>query len=97
MNVSFSSDFYASSLGDGLGFIGWYDGVTGGPSTNTIQPGVGVFYFNPASSNVILTLTGTVLQGVQLSSSACWLLADFNGGAPGDHAGHHGDEQLPGG
>lgn len=59
----FSSDFYAASLADGLGFIGWYDGVTGGPSTNTIQPGVGVFYFNPASSNVTLTLTGTVLQG----------------------------------
>jgi hypothetical protein len=60
---SFSEDFYAATLADGLGFIGWYDGVTGGPSTNTIQPGVGAFYFNPASSNVTLTLTGTVLQG----------------------------------
>jgi len=60
---AFSSDFYAATLADGLGFIGWYDGVTGGPSTNTIAPGVGVFYFNPASSNVTLTLTGTVKQG----------------------------------
>jgi hypothetical protein len=62
-NGSFTGDFYAASLGDGLGFVGWYDGVTGAPSTNTVAPGVGFFYFNPASTNVTLTLTGTVLQG----------------------------------
>jgi len=59
----FSGDFYTAFLSDGLGFVGWYDGVTAAPSTNTIAPGTGFFYFNPASSNVTLTLTGTVLQG----------------------------------
>jgi hypothetical protein len=62
-NGNFSGDFYAATLSDGLGFVGWYDGITGNPSTNTIPPGVGFFYNNPASSNVTLTLTGTVLQG----------------------------------
>jgi hypothetical protein len=63
VNGNFSSDFYAATLTDGLGFIGWYDGITGNPSTNTIAPGVGIFYFNPASTNITLTLTGTVVQG----------------------------------
>jgi hypothetical protein len=61
-NGGFSLDTYANNTGD-VGFIGWYDGNLGSPSTTTISPGVGFFYFNPASSNVTLTLTGTVLQG----------------------------------
>jgi hypothetical protein len=73
-NNNFSTDFYAATLGDGLGFIGWYDGVSGAPSTNTIQPGVGFYYFNPASTNITLTLTGTVLQG----SSSVPLPAGFS-------------------
>jgi hypothetical protein len=58
----FSSDTYANNTGD-VGFIGWYDSNSGNPSTNTIQPGVGFFYFNPDTKADTLTLTGTVLQG----------------------------------
>ncbi len=58
----FSLDLYANNTGD-VGFIGWYDGNSGNPSTTTIQPGVGFFYFNPDSVADTLTLTGTVLQG----------------------------------
>jgi hypothetical protein len=60
-NGGFLSDTYANNTGD-VGFIGWYDSNTGNPSTNTIPPGVGFFYFNPGAS-ATLTLTGTVLQG----------------------------------
>lgn len=59
---AFSSDTYANNTGD-VGFIGWYDSNTGNPSTNTIPPGVGFFYFNPTGSAATLTLTGTVKQG----------------------------------
>jgi hypothetical protein len=58
---NFSSDTYANNTGD-VGFIGWYDSNTGNPSTNTIPPGTGFFYFNPGGTTN-LTLTGTVLQG----------------------------------
>jgi hypothetical protein len=59
---NFSTDSYANNTGD-VGFIGWYDANSLNPSTNTIQPGVGFFYYNPTSSNATLTVTGTVLQG----------------------------------
>jgi hypothetical protein len=60
-NGGFLSDTYANNTGD-VGFIGWYDSNTGNPSTNTVPPGVGFFYFNPGAT-ATLTLTGTVLQG----------------------------------
>jgi hypothetical protein len=59
---AYNQDFY-DGTGNTIGFIGWYDGITGNPSTNTVAPGTGFFYFNPTGSAATLTLTGTVLQG----------------------------------
>jgi len=41
---------------------GWYDG-NGNYATNLLNPGMAIFFQNPAGSNVTVTLTGQVDQG----------------------------------
>lgn len=60
---------YNVDVYDNSGFSGppgWYDNVTGNPSTNKIAPGRGFFFFNSKTTNVVLTIAGTVLQGTNL-------------------------------
>jgi hypothetical protein len=63
----FKGDSY-DGYGNVLASPGWYDNVTGNPSTNQITPGVGWFIFNPTHSNIVLTVTGSVLQGTNAIS-----------------------------
>jgi hypothetical protein len=60
--TGFKYDFY-DGYANVLPSPGWYDNNTGNASTNTIQPGTGFYILNPLSSNVTLTVTGSVLQG----------------------------------
>jgi hypothetical protein len=68
-SASYTIDYY-----DNTGFSGapgWYDNASLNPSTNTLAPGTGFFFFNGQATNLTLTLVGTVLQGtnvVQMTS-----------------------------
>jgi hypothetical protein len=47
-----------------LGFWGgWVNPNTGDPSTTTISPGQGLFYFNPGAADRVATLVGEVQTG----------------------------------
>jgi len=65
--LKFSADNYNAAYYDGSAQVlpqpGWWDANTGNASTNTIPPGTGFFIFNSKSSNVVITMAGTVLQG----------------------------------
>jgi hypothetical protein len=68
---------YSLDIFDGTGFFGppgWYDGNTGLPSDRSLNPGEGFFFYNSQSTNVTLTLAGSVPQG----SSSVPLTAGFN-------------------
>jgi hypothetical protein len=60
-HANYSVDYY-----DNTGFsgpTGWYDNSSLVLSTNTLAPGTGFFFYNGQSTNLTLTVTGTVLQG----------------------------------
>jgi hypothetical protein len=57
---SFTTDLYDEGSG------GWIDNVTGDPSTNSLHPGEGWFFYNANLTNLTLTLLGTVPQGTNL-------------------------------
>jgi hypothetical protein len=58
--LKFANNNYTSDISDGSA---WLDNATGNPSTTTINPGDGFFYFNPGGSPVTATLVGEVPQG----------------------------------
>jgi hypothetical protein len=58
--LKFSNNNYSADISDGSA---WLDNATGNPSTTTINPGDGFFYFNPGASAVTATLVGEVPQG----------------------------------
>ncbi len=41
----------------------WLDNNSGNPSTTTIAPGKGFFFYNPKTTNVTVTLVGEVMTG----------------------------------
>lgn len=61
-STGYNADYY-DGYGNVLPQPGWYDGVSGNASTNTVYPGHGFFIYNPTHASVALTITGTVLQG----------------------------------
>jgi hypothetical protein len=58
--LKFANNNYSSDISDGSA---WFDNSTGNPSTTTISPGDGFFYFNPGGTPVTATLVGEVPQG----------------------------------
>jgi hypothetical protein len=58
--LKFANNNYTSDIFDGTA---WIDNTTGNPSTTTISPGEGFFYFNPDATAVTATLVGEVPQG----------------------------------
>jgi hypothetical protein len=58
--LKFANNNYSSDIFDGTA---WLDNATGNPSTTTIAPGDGFFYFNPGATDVTATLVGEVPQG----------------------------------
>ena len=54
--------FQYLNAADAGGPAGWYDAL-GNYATNYLNPGQAIFFQNPASSNVTVTLTGQVDQG----------------------------------
>ncbi|MDZ4200210.1 MAG: hypothetical protein U1E27_13105 [Kiritimatiellia bacterium] len=46
----------------------WYTGATGGQSTNQLDRGSGVWFKNPASSNVVLNVVGEVPGGAAFAT-----------------------------
>jgi hypothetical protein len=54
---------------DAGGPAGWYDALGNYDTTDTLKPGQSVFFQNPASSNVTVTLTGQVDQGTNTVGS----------------------------
>jgi hypothetical protein len=64
VHAAYTIDYY-----DNTGFsgpTGWYDNASLNLSTNEIAPGTGFFFFNGQTTNLTLTLTGTVLQGTNV-------------------------------
>jgi hypothetical protein len=55
VNNNFTVDIY-----DGTS---WLDGGTGDPSTTTVSPGEGFFFFNPTATAITSTLVGEVITG----------------------------------
>ena len=54
---------------DNTGFsgpTGWYDNNTGNTSTNVVPPGKGFFFYNAQTTNITLTLVGSVIQGTNV-------------------------------
>jgi hypothetical protein len=68
----FANNNYSAIFWDGSASVlpqpGWWDGNTGNATTNVIPPGAGFFVYNQYSTNVQLTLTGTVLQGTNATA-----------------------------
>jgi hypothetical protein len=58
--LKFANNNYTADISDGTA---WLDNATGNPSTTTINPGDGFFYFNPGATPVTATLVGEVPQG----------------------------------
>jgi hypothetical protein len=56
-NGNYSADIYFADLG------GWVNPSNGDPSTTTVKPGEGLFYFNPAATDRVATLVGEVQLG----------------------------------
>ena len=42
---------------------GWYDPISGNPSTSVVNPGQGFFFFNPNATTNTVTLVGSVQTG----------------------------------
>lgn len=58
--LKFANNNYSSDISDGTE---WLDANTGNPSTTTVGPGEGFFFFNPGAAAVPVTLVGEVKTG----------------------------------
>jgi hypothetical protein len=58
--LKFANNNYSSDISDGAE---WLDANTGDPSTTTVGPGEGFFFFNPGATDVPVTLVGEVKTG----------------------------------
>jgi hypothetical protein len=58
--LKFANGNYVSDIFDGSH---WLDSLTGNPSTTTLHPGAGFFFFNPILEDVPLTFTGDIPEG----------------------------------
>ena len=58
--LKFANNNYTADIFDGTM---WVDNATGNPSTTSVSPGQGFFFFNPTSQELQATLTGDVPQG----------------------------------
>jgi hypothetical protein len=58
--LKFANNNYSSDISDGTS---WLDAGTGNPSTTTVSPGEGFFFFNPGNAAVTSTLVGEVRTG----------------------------------
>ena len=58
--LKFANNNYSSDVSDGTS---WLDNATGNPSTTTVSPGEGFFFFNAGTSDVTATLVGEVRTG----------------------------------
>jgi hypothetical protein len=58
--LKFSNNNYTTDIFDGSA---WLDAGTGDPSTTTVSPGEGFFFFNPNPSAQTVTLVGEVTTG----------------------------------
>jgi hypothetical protein len=58
--LKFANNNYSSDISDGAE---WLDANTGDPSTTTVGPGEGFFFFNPGAAAVPVTLVGEVKLG----------------------------------
>jgi hypothetical protein len=70
--LKFVSGNYTTDISDGST---WIDNATGVPSTTTVAPGEGFFFFNPAATDSSATLVGEVTTGNGLNVP---LAAGFN-------------------
>jgi hypothetical protein len=59
--LTFANGNYQTYITDGAV---WYDYVTGDPTTATVSPGQGLFFFNPGATPVTVTTVGEVKTGV---------------------------------
>jgi hypothetical protein len=64
--LKFVNGNYTADVSDGSA---WFDNSTGNPSTTTVSPGEGFFFFNPNATDVTTTLVGEVTTGNNLSVS----------------------------
>ena len=58
--LKFSNNNYSTDIFDGSA---WLDNNTGDPSTTTVSPGEGFFFFNPNPTAATVTLVGEVTTG----------------------------------
>jgi len=59
----------------GVTSTGWVDDVGSAPNLTTLNPGEGIYIYNPFTTNFTLTFVGTVPQGTTLTNT---LLPGFN-------------------
>jgi hypothetical protein len=69
--LTFANNNYSPAIFDGAS---WIHPETGDPSTTTLSPGKGFFFFNPGASPLTVTLVGEVQQG----ASAVPLVPGYN-------------------
>jgi hypothetical protein len=62
--LKFSAGNYGSDIFDGSA---WLDAGTGNPTTTTVSPGEGFFFFNPGAADLPVTLVGEVRTGAGLT------------------------------
>lgn len=69
-NLSIVHIFRPPSTYETFRFIGgeWYKGATGGQHTNRLERGSGVWFMNPASTNVSLSVLGEVPGGAEFEA-----------------------------
>jgi len=60
--LKFANNNYVAAIFDGTT---WLDAATGNPSSLTVSPGEGFFFFNPTLMDMVATFTGEVRQGPQ--------------------------------
>lgn len=62
--LKFANNNYNSDISDGAN---WVDAGSGNPSTTTVSPGEGFFYFNAGATDTAVTLVGEVTTGNNLT------------------------------
>lgn len=62
--LTYANNAYTIDISDGTA---WVDANTGDPSTTSVAPGKGFFYFNPATADATVTFVGEVTQGTGLT------------------------------
>lgn len=65
--LKYSGGSYVTDISDGTA---WLDATTGNPSTTTVAPGEGFFYFNPGTTDKTVTFVGEVTTGTGLKVTA---------------------------